>query len=135
MGGKRPLTVEDLGTIGHDYKAATLYEHYSVEWEKEQQRAKAKGKKPSFIMAIVRTTGLWYWTVAILLNLLVCCISFVPTIILNLLVKDFESDEPSPLFISCVMRRLHDALGVCRALADCTHYCGCAQLHHPNDDH
>ena len=69
MGGKRPLTVEDLGTIGHDYKASTLYEHYSVEWEKEQKKAKAKGKKPSFIMAMVRATGLCYWITGILLIL------------------------------------------------------------------
>ena len=104
MGGKRPLTVEDLGTIGHDYKAATLYEHYSVEWEKEQQRAKAKGKKPSFIMAMVRATGLCYWITGILLILVSCCLSFVPSIILNLLVSDFESDEPG--FLSSPLLRV-----------------------------
>ena len=102
-GGKRPLTVDDLGAAGKDYKSSELYKKYSIEWEKEQKK-KAKGKKPSFIMAMVRATGLCYWITGILLILVSCCLSFVPSIILNLLVSDFESDEPG--FLSSPLLRV-----------------------------
>ena len=94
-GGKRPLTVEDLGAVGKDYKASTLYDAYSREWAKEQEK-KQNGKNPSFIKAMVRATGLCYWVTGVILILLGCLLGFVPTILLNLLVSDFESDEPSP---------------------------------------
>lgn len=95
-GGKRPLTVEDLGAVGKDYRASTLYEAYNREWTKEQEK-KEKGKNPSFVWAMVKASGLWYWTATLLLLLVTCCVEFVPTILLNYLVKDFESEEPSAL--------------------------------------
>ena len=55
-------------------------------------------------MAMVRATGLCYWITGILLILVSCCLSFVPSIILNLLVSDFESDEPG--FLSSPLLRV-----------------------------
>ena len=104
-GGKRPLTVEDLGTPGKKDKAASLYKAYSKEWDKEQEKKK-KGKQPSFIKAMVRATGLGYWIGGIVLILVSCCLNFVPTILLNFIVSDFESDDPSSSFLLFSFHRL-----------------------------
>ena len=132
-GGKRPLTVEDLGAVGKDDKASTLYDAYSKEWAKEQEKKK-QGKNPSFIKAMVRATGLCYWVTGVILILVGCLLGFVPTILLNLLVSDFESDEPSAFLLLSSPHRLQDALGVRRPVAGGSIDHHLRQLHRADDD-
>ena len=68
-------------------KPAELYSAFEKEWAKE---CKKEPKKRSLLSAILRANGLYYWAAAILINLINTAISFIPTMILNLFVKDVE---------------------------------------------
>ena len=97
-----------------DHRASVLYDAYSKEWAKEKVK-KEKGKNPSFVWAMVKATGLCYWISTMLLVLVTCCVEFVPTILLNYLVKDFESEEPSAFclffsFLDYTMRWVYSVL-------------------------
>lgn len=91
-GGKRPLMVEDLGKCSTDLSAKYLYDQFEIQWEKELKKPE---KKRSFFSAVFRSTGICKWITANVLNIIAICLSFVPTIILELLVKDLESENPS----------------------------------------
>ena len=75
---------EDLGKCSKDLSARYLYDEL-----------KKPEKKRSFFSAVFRSTGICKWITANVLNIIAICFSFVPTIILELLVSDLESDEPS----------------------------------------
>ena len=68
-------------------KPGELYSAFEKEWAKE---CKKEPKKRSLLSAILRANGLYYWAAAILINLINTAISFIPTMILNLFVKDVE---------------------------------------------
>lgn len=108
-GGKRPLVQEDLGNISRKMKMSVLYEKLDKEWEKE---CKKKPEKRSFMSAMIRASGIGRWVLFIILNLVSICLSFVPTIILNLLVSDLENDEPGNMFLNISDCRLYNALGL-----------------------
>lgn len=96
-GSKRPLELKDLGVSSKAVKPSRLYNKFEVEWDKECQ--KETGKR-SLLSAILRSTGLCYWSVAMLLNLLGTFIGFVPTAILNLFVQGVETGVDGILFIT-----------------------------------
>ena len=84
---KRPLELSDLGVSSKNVKPAELYSAFEKEWAKE---CKKEPKKRSLLSAILRANALYYWAAAILINLINTAISFIPTMILNLFVKDVE---------------------------------------------
>ena len=84
---KRPLEFSDLGVSSKNVKPGDLYNAFEKEWAKE---CKKEPKKRSLLSAILRANGLYYWAAAILINLINTAISFIPTMILNLFVKDVE---------------------------------------------
>ena len=84
---KRPLELSDLGESSKNVKPAKLYSAFEKEWAKE---CKKEPKKRSLLSAILRANALYYWAAAILINLINTAISFIPTMILNLFVKDVE---------------------------------------------
>ena len=83
---------DDLGICSKDLSARYLYDEFEKQWEKELKQPE---KKRSFFSAVFRSTGICKWITANVLNIIAICFSFVPTIILELLVSDLESDEPS----------------------------------------
>lgn len=129
-GGKRPLVEEDLGSIGRKMKMSVLYAKLDKEWEKE---CKKKPEKRSFVSAMIRASGIGRWTLFIILNLISICLSFVPTIILNLLVSDLENDEPGKLFLLISDHRLSNALGIYHHSFDCSLFECSYQLMCSND--
>lgn len=92
-GGKRPLTLEDLGIPAQQDRASALYEAYDREWTEEKRR----GSKASIMRTIIRATGSCYFWTAVLLNIVSVLMNFIPTYLLNLLVSDLEQ-EPSGEF-------------------------------------
>ena len=84
---KRPLELSDLGVSSKNVKPGDLYNAFEKEWAKE---CKKEPKKRSLLSAILRANGLCYWATAIIINLINTAISFIPTMILNLFVKDVE---------------------------------------------
>ena len=84
---KRPLELSDLGVSSTNVQPAELYSAFEKEWAKECTK---EPKKRSLLSAILRANGLYYWLAAILINLINTAISFIPTMILNLFVKDVE---------------------------------------------
>ena len=94
-GGKRPLTLEDLGIPAQQDRASVLYEAYDREWTEEKKR---RGNKASIMRTIIRATGSCYffWT-AVLLNVVSVLMNFIPTYLLNLLVSDLEQESSGKL--------------------------------------
>lgn len=90
--GKRPLSLVDLGIPSQKDKAASLYDSYGREWEKEKA---TKKRKPSIMRTIIRATGSCYFWTAVLLNIVSVIMNFIPTYLLNLLVSDLEQESPS----------------------------------------
>ena len=76
-----------MGESSKNVKPAKLYSAFEKEWAKE---CKKEPKKRSLLSAILRANALCYWAAAVLINLINTAISFIPTMILNLFVKDVE---------------------------------------------
>ena len=91
IGRKRPLVEADLGKSSKAVKPGVLYNDFAKEWNKEREKPVAKR---SFFSAIIRATGKCHWAIAIILNILTCFLTFVPTLILNILVRDLEGSAP-----------------------------------------
>ena len=91
IGKKRPLVEADLGKSSKAVKPDILYDDFAKEWNKE---CKKPITKRSFFKAIIRATGKCHWAIAIILNILTCFLTFVPTLILNILVRDLEGTAP-----------------------------------------
>lgn len=81
--------IDDLGATSEKLNPAKLYNAFEKEWDKEYRKEPAKR---SLVGAILRSNGLCYWSVAIILNIVSCFLSFIPTMILNLFVKGMEDD-------------------------------------------
>ena len=91
IGRKRPLVEADLGKSSKAVKPGVLYNDFAKEWNKEREKPVAKR---SFFSAIIRATGKCHWAIAIILNILTCFLTFVPTLILNILVRDLQGSAP-----------------------------------------
>ena len=91
IGRKRPLVEADLGKSSKAVKPGILYNDFAKEWNKECEKPIAKR---SFFKAIIRATGKCHWAIAIILNILTCFLTFVPTLILNISVRDLEGTAP-----------------------------------------
>lgn len=89
--------IEDLGATSETLNPGKLYNAFEKEWNKEYEKEPAKR---SLVGAILRSNGLCYWSVAILLNIISCFLGFVPTIILNLFVKGMEDETTGYFSIS-----------------------------------
>lgn len=99
-GSKRPLELKDLGVSSKAVKPAILYGRFEVEWNKECEK---EPSKRSLLKAILRSTGLCYWTCAMILNLISIFLNFVPTAILNLFVSGVEQGVEGILCILCLV--------------------------------
>ena len=93
-GGKRPLTLEDLGIPAQQDRASVLYEAYDREWTEEKKR---RGNKASIMRTTIRATGSCYFWTAVLLNVVSVLMNFIPTYLLNLLVSDLEQESSGKL--------------------------------------
>lgn len=102
IGRKRPLVEADLGKSSKAVKPGILYNDFAKEWNKECEKPVAKR---SFFSAIIRATGKCHWAIAIILNILTCFLTFVPTLILNILVRDLEG--AAPLSNSIIIYMIH----------------------------
>ena len=91
IGKKRPLTLKDLGKNPEYIKPSLLYSQFMSTWEKEN--TDAKGHK-SFTSSILRATGLGNWAIIIILNAISAILSFIPSLILKILVSDLEETSP-----------------------------------------
>ena len=87
IGRKRPLVEADLGKSSKAVKPGILYNDFAKEWNKECEKPIAKR---SFFKAIIRATGKCHWAIAIILNILTCFLTFVPTFILNISFRKFN---------------------------------------------
>ena len=81
------MEVGDLGVSSKTMKPSLLYNAFEKEWEKE---CKKDPKKRSLLKTIIRSNGLCYWFVAMIINIVSMLLNFIPTIILNLFVKNVE---------------------------------------------
>ena len=88
----RPLEVDDLGVSSKTMRPSLLYNAFEKEWEKECVK---EPKKRSLLNVILRSNGLCYWSVAMMLNIVAIFLNFIPTIILNLFVKNVEEGVQS----------------------------------------
>lgn len=91
IGKKRPLTLKDLGKNPEYIKPSHLYSKFMSTWEK--RNTDAKGHK-SFTTSILRATGLCNWAAIIILNAISAILSFIPSLILKILVSDLEKTSP-----------------------------------------
>lgn len=91
IGKKRPLTLKDLGKNPEYIKPSHLYSKFMSTWEK--RNTDAKGHK-SFTTSILRATGIFNWVVIIILNAISAILSFIPSLILKILVSDLEKTSP-----------------------------------------
>lgn len=91
IGKKRPLTMKDLGKNPDYVRPDLLYSRFMSIWEKE--KTDAKGHK-SFTRSILRATGLCNWVIIIILNTISVILSFIPSLILKILVSDLEETSP-----------------------------------------
>ena len=88
---KRPLVEADLGKSSKSVKPGVLYSIFEKEWEKEYEKPI---KNRSFFKAIIRATGKAQWFCAVFLNIVAIVLTFVPTLVLNILVRDLEGTNP-----------------------------------------
>lgn len=130
IGSKRPLEQADLGTSTPNLKSKVLYDLFEREWSKEC--AKPDISKRSFFKATIRATGVWRWVLAIFLNIVGVVLSFVPTIILNMLVQDIEGtlalSSPSsfPIISSYYIPNCYDSHSLLHTHHHCTYQLCCS---------
>ena len=94
-GGKRPLNANDLGVSSKTMKPSMMYASFEREWNKELNKPE---KKRSLVMAIIRATGVGYWSLAIILfggNIVAMFLTFSPTIVLQLFTADLHNNRAS----------------------------------------
>ena len=94
---KRALVEADLGKSSDAVKPNNLYHKFMKGWEKELQKP---AKKRSLLRAIIGATGKCHWIFAIFLTIVTVILSFIPTLILNILVSDLEGSSPLCTFIN-----------------------------------
>ena len=85
-----------MGVSSKTMKPSLLYNVFEREWEKE---CKKDPKKRSLLKTIIRSNGLCYWSVATIINILSMLLNFIPTIILNLFVKNVEEGVQGKFFL------------------------------------
>ena len=91
-GGKRPLNANDLGVSSKTMKPSIMYANFEREWNKELNKPE---KKRSLVMAIIRATGVGYWSLAMVLNIVAMFLTFSPTIVLQLFTADLHNNRAS----------------------------------------
>ena len=91
-GGKRPLNANDLGVSSKTMKPSMMYASFERKWNKELNKPE---KKRSLVMAIIRATGVGYWSLAMVLNIVAMFLTFSPTIVLQLFTADLHNNRAS----------------------------------------
>ena len=97
---KRPLVEADLGKSSAAVKPKTLYQKFMVGWNKELEKP---ADKRSLLKALVGATGKCQWIFAIFLTIVTVVLTFIPTLILNILVRDLEGTSPLSILLYYVM--------------------------------
>jgi hypothetical protein len=93
---KQAWEVQDIKLKAMNEKLKTEYEAKLAKCKNEEQRTKVKTpkyKEPSISYALLEGFGKWAVAVAIFYQIVAALLSFVPVIILNDLVKFFESGD------------------------------------------
>ena len=86
------MNANDLGVSSKTMKPAVMYANFEREWEKELKKPE---KKRSLVMTIIRATGVGYWSLAMILNIIAMFLMFSPTIVLQLFTADLHNNRAS----------------------------------------
>ncbi|KAK8805917.1 hypothetical protein WA158_002573 [Blastocystis sp. Blastoise] len=81
------LTAEDLGGYYPADEPKHLYDKFMFYYEKEMKKSK---EKRSLFVAVTKATNLWKWFVVMISSIINILLGFVPTMILQQLVRDLE---------------------------------------------
>ena len=85
IGATRPLVITDVPGVGDTDSAKFIHEEITRHWDAQTQRPRSMAK------ALIDSFGRWNFLVALFYYLVAALLKFVPVLILNDLVRYFES--------------------------------------------